>query len=534
MRFTRIQRYILSILSGILMTLAFPYTGSLTPLIFFAWIPLLLVEDTISTQRYKPGKLMIHSYITFLIYNVGTTWWIWNADPDGAKMAFLLNALLMALAFQVFHIIKRRLGNKIGYIAFFTVWIGFEFLHYHWELSWPWLTMGNIFSITPSWVQWYEFTGVLGGTLWILAVNFLLFRLIRSYFSTTEKQKIQPKRIAIPVIAFLLPLSLSLWMYSVHEDEGISTEIVVTQPNIDPYYKFTTIGPAQQLHRIADIAEQEITARTKMVIAPETAIPVSFDEAVIDYDMGYEILKERMAGWGNTILLTGASTERRFEKKVSRAAKKDPYGGTGYVEYYNSSLVMSPTMQPEIIHKSKLVLGAEKVPFSHWFPFLEEWSLDLGGTSGTLGIEDRPKISVKGVFPFTPSICYESIYGEFTARQTKLGAEAIFIITNDGWWDDTPGYKQHFSFARLRAIENRKSIARSANTGTSGFINQRGDVVKASKWWTIAALRGDVLLNTKKTVYMSTGDMLGRIAFICSLIFFVYSFFRRKPVTREV
>ncbi|EPB65823.1 hypothetical protein ANCCEY_15103, partial [Ancylostoma ceylanicum] len=130
-----------------------------------------------------------------------------------------------------------------------------------------------------------------------------------------------------------------------------------------------------------------------MVIAPETAIPISFDEAVIDYDMGYEILKERMASWGKTQLFIGASTERRFDTKVSRAAKKDPYGGTGYVEYYNSSLLMSPTIRPEIVHKSKLVLGAEKVPFSHWFPFLEEWSLDLGGTSGTLGVEKHPKNS---------------------------------------------------------------------------------------------------------------------------------------------
>lgn len=537
MRLTRIQRYGLSILSGVLMTLAFPYTGSLTPLIFIAWIPLLLVEETISTQRYQPRKVFIHAYITFLIYNVGTTWWIWNADPDGAKMAFILNALLMAIAFQLFHGIKRRLGTKVSAAAFFTVWIGFEFLHYHWELSWPWLTMGNVFSITPSWVQWYEFTGVLGGSLWILAVNFLLFKFIRNYFFSTEKRKIEPRKVAIPLIVLLFPASVSFWMYSVHNDEGTAAEIVIAQPNIDPYYKFTSITPAQQLHHIATITEPIITERTKMVIAPETAIPISFDEAVIDYDMGYEILKERMASWGKTQLFIGASTERRFDTKVSRAAKKDPYGGTGYVEYYNSSLLMSPTIRPEIVHKSKLVLGAEKVPFSHWFPFLEEWSLDLGGTSGTLGVEKHPKNSVRGVFPFTPSICYESIYGEFTARQTRLGSQAIFIITNDGWWADTPGYKQHFSFARLRAIENRKSVARSANTGTSGFINQRGDVVQASKWWTVDVLKGNVLLNSKKTLYMRTGDILGRIAFICAaimLVFAVFNKFRNREETKSV
>lgn len=526
MRLTRIQRYLLSIFSGALLVLAFPYTGSLTLLAFLAWIPLLFVEYSISSQRYKPGKVFIHSYLTFIIYNIGATWWIWNADLNGAIMAFVLNSLLMSVAFLLFHYSKKRLGDKIGYASFFLIWIGFEFLHYHWELSWPWLTMGNIFSITPSWVQWYEFTGVLGGSLWILVVNFLLFKLIKQYFSISPRAKVSAKNMAIPVIVFLFPLFLSLWMYSSHEEEGTATEIVVTQPNIDPYQKFSTVGPAQQLHRIADIAENVMTERTKLVIAPETAIPISFDEAVINYDMGYEILKERMSNWGNAELFIGASTERRFEKKNSRATRKDPYGGTGYVEYYNSSLLMSPAIQPQIIHKSKLVLGAEKVPFSHWFPFLEELSLDFGGTSGTLGVEPVPRNITKGVFPFTPSICYESIYGEFTARQTRLGSKAIFVITNDGWWGDTPGYKQHFSFARLRAIENRKSVARSANTGTTGFINQRGDVLQASKWWTIDALKGDIYINDKKTVYMRTGDILGRIALIGAIVVLLYSLFR--------
>lgn len=507
------------------MTLSFPYTGSLMPLAFIAWIPLLAIEETIDQNRYKHGKMLLHAYITFLVYNIGTTWWIWNADEGGALMAFTLNALLMSLAFFIFHLIKRRIGSTIGKWSLVAVWLGLEFAHFHWELSWPWLTLGNVFSITPSIVQWYEFTGVLGGSLWILVVNILLFQVAKQTFFA-PKTPLSPKKIAFPAIALLLPASLSLWMYSMHEDEGTGTEVVITQPNIDPYYKFTTIGPADQLHRICDIAEKTMTENTKIVLAPETAIPVSFDEAVIQYDMGYEILKERMKNWGDVQLFIGASTEKRFGEKRSRAAKKDPYGGDDYVEYYNSSLLMGNSISPIIVHKSQLVLGAEKVPFSHWFPFLEELSLDFGGTSGTLGVESHPKNINQGTFPFTPSICYESIYGAFTAQQTSLGSEAIFIITNDGWWGDTPGYKQHFSFARLRAIENRKSVARSANTGTSGFINQRGDVVQSSKWWTMAGLKGNVFLNKRKTLYMQLGDAIGKLALLVALALVVYSFFK--------
>lgn len=532
---TRVWRYFLSILSGILLVLSFPYTGSLTPLIFLALVPLLLVEDTISKQRYKSLKVFIHAYITFLIYNIGTTWWIWNADINGAIMAFTLNSLLMAIAFQLYYFIKKHLGSPYEIATLISVWLGFEYLHFNWELSWPWLAFGNIFSIRTSWIQWYEFTGVLGGSLWVLIVNYLLYKLAKQ-FIYKKSGKITPKSFALPSLAILFPLSISLWMYYMHKDEGTPAEVVIVQPNIDPYYKFTSIPPDKQLHLIMDLADQKITTNTKVVLAPETSIPVSFDEAVIDYDIGYRILRKRMENWGNTELFLGASTEKRFEEKMSRASKKDPYGGDDYVEYYNSSLLMGLNRVPRIIHKSKLVLGAEKVPFTNWFPFLEEWSLDFGGTSGTLGVEPYPTIYKKGIFPFTPSICYESIYGEYTAYQTRQGAEAIFVITNDGWWGDTPGYKQHFSFSRLRAIENRKSVARSANTGTSGFINQRGDVLQSSKWWTEGVMKGDVHLNQRKTLYMILGDILGKLALIMAIVFFIYSVFRKlKPrVSKEV
>jgi apolipoprotein N-acyltransferase len=159
------------------------------------------------------------------------------------------------------------------------------------------------------------------------------------------------------------------------------------------------------------------------------------------------------------------------------------------------------------------------MPFTDWLPFLEELSIDKGGTSGSLGIEKEVKVLETQELTFAPVICYESIYGEFNAKQCRKGAQAIFIITNDGWWQDTPGYKQHMSFSRLRAIENRRSVARSANTGISCFINQRGDVVKRSKWWEPIALKGTINLNNDITTYTKYGDVIGRsFAFVSALI----------------
>jgi len=95
----------------------------------------------------------------------------------------------------------------------------------------------------------------------------------------------------------------------------------------------------------------------------------------------------------------------------------------------------------------------------------------------------------------------------------------IFIITNDGWWKNTPGYHQHLSFARLRAIETRRSIARSANTGISCFINQRGDVLQATNWWVATSIKGTINANDEITFYVKAGDYIARISlFVAALI----------------
>lgn len=106
------------------------------------------------------------------IWNVSTTWWIWNASEPGAVAAFLANSFLMCLPWIGYRSVKHRFGDKIGYISLLVFWMSFEYIHLHdWGLSWPWLTLGNVFATRTEWIQWYEFTGSSGGTLWVLLMN---------------------------------------------------------------------------------------------------------------------------------------------------------------------------------------------------------------------------------------------------------------------------------------------------------------------------------------------------------------------------
>ncbi len=511
------------------MSVSFPFTGSLTPLVFVSWIPLLFIENNITVKKYRSSKVFIHALITFVLYNIGTTWWIWNADEGGAIFAFLLNGLIMAFVFYLFHKLKKRFSFKMGCFLLPLFWIGFEYLHYNWELSYPWLNIGNVFSIIPSFVQWYSFTGVLGGTLWVLSINILLFFFIQNKYVKGIEWKLQ-KRLGFQIASLLfLPLFFSLAIYFSYSEKINHIEVVAIQPNIDPYNeKFADeVGNQKnQLVKICDLADKYITNKTKFVLAPETSIWENFFEEDIKIQPFYNFLLDRKSKWKGAELYIGASSLRFFKNKNSSASRKME-GGNGYYESYNSSLLLDNEDQSKIIHKSKLVLGVEKVPFISYIPWLEELVIDLDGASGSLGIEKEPRVLTSNNLTFAPCICYESIYGDFISQQVKKGAEAIFIITNDGWWGDTPGYRQHASFARLRAIENRRSIVRSANTGTSCFINQRGDVSNQTKWWVSTAIRGELNLNTEKTFYSKHGDWLGKLFLYISFSLLFYELIKR-------
>jgi apolipoprotein N-acyltransferase len=178
------------------------------------------------------------------------------------------------------------------------------------------------------------------------------------------------------------------------------------------------------------------------------------------------------------------------------------------------------------------------MPFPQYFKFLENYAIDLGGTVGSLGTDEERKVFITqdGSLKVAAVICYESIYGEFIGRFARNGAELIFIVTNDGWWGNTPGHRQHFIYSRLRAVETRRSIARSANTGISAFINQRGDILQQSGYWVPAVMKQSINANDRITFYSMYGDYLARVAAFVSvmLLLITISMVLRKRGIRRV
>lgn len=530
------KNYLLAPLSGLLLILSFPFTGSFTPFVFFGLVPLFILRKQHLETQQKPWKLVLWVYLTFLIWNLGATWWVANASFSGACLAIGVNALLMTVIFGTWSWLHRKINKNYSFWLLIPIWLLFEFGHHRWDLSWPWLTFGNYFSVRTAWVQWYEWTGTLGGSAWVLIVNLLVFRLYNVYRDVAKRNR----NIFTIIGTLFLPIVTSqvIQLFALPSLQPKQLHAVVVQPNIDPYTEKFAASASNEAFTdsLINLANRHVTAETELVVAPETALPLSFLEDKLGTFAFGQQLQNQVAKWPKANLLIGASTVKLFDRKQSVASTPIPNENRWY-ESYNSSMLLTKNDAPQYVHKSKLVPGVELVPFSAYLPFLSAIAIENGGTSGTLGIEREPKVlevsmqinneklhaTQKTAVALAPIICYESIYGDFVRQQVQKGAQLLCVITNDGWWGDTPGYKQHFSFARLRAIETRRWVLRSANTGTSGSIDPSGKIIKKTAYWTKAAFSQTVQLHSDKTFYTKYGDWPAGLSL--SWILYAFSMF---------
>ena len=245
------------------------------------------------------------------------------------------------------------------------------------------------------------------------------------------------------------------------------------------------------------------------------------------------MVEQFIAKHPNAAMIVGMTSYRTYFTilKPTPTARKNPEQDFFY-DRYNAALQVDGK-DYQIYHKSQLVVGVEKMPYIEHLAFIENWALDLGGTTGSLGTQPERTVfeSSNGSIKIAPAICYESVYGEYYTGWIKNGANIGAVITNDGWWGDTPGYRQHLSYSALRAIETRRYIVRSANTGVSAIINTKGEIVKKLGWWQRGYIKGEVITNDKITFYVIWGDYIGRIATLLALLMLpvlLVKFLKRK------
>ena len=559
-----------------------------TPLVFIAFVPFFyLAEWGRSTSKGKNFGVL---FLALMLWNISTTWWVWFASDVGAIAMLILNSLLMYLPFGLSRWLQRKKWFKWdAKWLFIALWLLYEYGHHRWDLSWPWLTLGNAFSGMPWYVQWYELTGTLGGTALILSVNILVYQALNRDPLNVNRSFMMQFRLPVALVLLFGLLSIVMGqLASDFVDQKKSKlkqpyRVVAIQPNYDPYDEKFVLDPMQMVRDMAKTSDSAGPA--DCILWPETSLVGNIDVGSPAQDQQVSFLMHHWQKNGTAdvepardssqndprtakppSMLIGSNMIHWYtwmgKGKPDVAARQSSNPEYWYT-LHNSALWIQPELWThgnslvrgdiQFYHKSRLVPGTEQLPFVTVLPFLERLaiSLDENSASGTLGKNATAKALGNGNSKVAPIICYESIYGDYVSEYVKDGASWLAVITNDAWWNNTPGHKQHFSYAKLRAIEQRKWVVRSANTGISGFIDPLGRTTMRSGWYqgrdersaqvaldnhsddakitqvgTQLALSQTIYLNQYRTIYNRLGD--GKILAILVLAMLFLSWFNRK------
>lgn len=488
---------LIAIVSGLLLGMPF-CIPQLFFLIFFAWIPLLFLEEK-TVNHNNPYLLFNYSFLSFLVWNILSYWWVGKAQVTGVILIILINSLLLALIFWLISRTRKHLKIAILF-PFLIIWLGFEYFDTWWDLAWPWLNLGNAFATAPKWIQWYEITGTRGGSLWVILINIALHSALKN-----REKKIAFNSVRISLLIGI-PLLFSLYLYHKKEKIEESRSFALIQPNLDPYTeKFVPENEEKHFTDFLKTADSICSIHhPDFLFGPETMILESIDENKPAASSFYLRLLDLKKKYPKTKILIGTHSKIILENKS---------------ELYNSALFLADTTAPLFYHKTKLVPLFERVPFDKYLSFLKDYSLEIGGYQGTYSSKNDTDYFLSDSIALVPIVCFESIFGDYCAQRVPELPGFICMITNDGWWKTTPGYKYHFNYSRLRAIETRRDYIRVANNGISAHIDSKGTIIARSKWWLKTVLTGEIKLKKEKTFYSKHGDYIGRVClFIASLL----------------
>jgi len=449
------KNILLAIVSGLLLAVSWPTYGF--PLfLFVGFVPLLLAEYQVRHNRYHKSQVFGLAFLAFFIWNLITTWWIYNSTPFGMWFAEIANTLLMALVFLLYHVIARFIKRK-------------------------------------------------------------------------EKSILYRSAIKNGLI-IIIPILISVIILKTYKEEGQEIEVILLQPNINPYTEKYNTSDTHVGTLLSSLSAQKISKKTKFILAPETVFADNNRLTKFQNSIAKKTALNIISTYPSANFLSGISMIDVFRDPAKAHPQTNVHKSGVFYDDYNSAFFVRPDGTDELYHKSKLVVGVEHFPYQNIFkPLIGDAMIDLGGTVAKKTTqEDREVFFSKEGIGAAPIICYESVYGEFVAGYVRNKADFLAIITNDAWWGVTQGHQQHLAYAKLRAIETRRSVARSANTGISAIIDQTGNIVSSLGYNEQGALKGTLKTNDKITLYVKAGDYLARIAIFLMLFIFLFSVTRRR------
>ncbi|HPI37811.1 MAG TPA: apolipoprotein N-acyltransferase [Ignavibacteriaceae bacterium] len=519
----RQQRYLL-LLSGLLLAVSFP-PFPFPYLIFFALVPYLFVIE----KRTELNEINKATYLMGFVFSLLTIYWV-GAFTEG-KDPFLMiaggvllffNPLLFLIPSTLYYLARKFIGAKIAFFIFPFFWVTYEYLYMITDIRFPWLVLGNALPYFTHYIQIADQVGATGLSLFILFANVFIYKGIINY---NIKKVSSYVYFTLAALIIVFPLVYGSSVLNNYKPADKKVKVGLIQPNLDPYEKWNGGSLIELTEQYTNLSEKAIDKGVEVIIWPETALPVYLLSG------GYEnalLFIRKFVSENNVFLLTGMPDFRYFGNKEDAIPfAKYSEAGDYYYSTHNAIYLFSPEdSEIQKYGKVKLVPFGEKTPFSDQVPFLGDlikWGVGLSGWNVGYDsslfhiVRNYNNLDSHDTIKVCGSVCYESIFPDYTAVLCNKGADFIAVVTNDSWYGNTSGPYQHKATAILRAVENRKSVVRAANGGISCIINPVGITVDETPMFTKGYLVGDVELNPGSTFYMRNPLIIPIISSVISL-----------------
>ncbi len=506
------QKIGLAVLTGLLTILIFP-KFNLEVLAWIAFIPLCL-----AVQNENVKRTFWLSWLAGFVHFMGTLYWVvvtmvlyGNISQWFSVLLLLLMAIYLALYFSLFSLIIRYLSRHTALPLIVTapvVWVGLEYLRSFFFLPFPWNFLGYSQFLTPAVTQIADTTGVYGVSFLIMLVNAALYTL----FFTEQSRRFKVSSAAVMLLCLGWTLGYGHFVLSAADDAPSpeTVNIAVIQGNVDQRIKWEDSYRDKILRRYKRLSQESLTKQPDMVVWPETSIPFAYN-----FDPANRHKLTNFVRQSETPFLVGGLDFVVVDPPVN-------------YHTYNTAFFLSRDGKLRAKYdKIQLVPFGEYVPFEKILFFVEKITSAVGkvqsGSTYTV-------MELQGI-PFSVVICFEVIFPNLVRKFVDREARFLITITNDAWFMKTAASYQHFAMAAFRAIENRIAVARSANTGISGFIDPCGRILDQSEIFVEDALVREIPLRTQKTYYTQYGDVFAGLCFLLTGLWPVYAFIILKRRT---
>lgn len=510
------SRYAAPVLTGFFLGISFP-SYPFIHLELLAWVALVPLLFSLRNVE-SPGELFRRVYLSMLVFCLISLWWVSLATLPGGVLTIFAQAFFLTVPLMAFYAVKKMAGFRFALFSLPFLWVSWEWAYMQQDLSLGWLTLGNSQANLNLMIQYADFTGVWGISFWLLWFNVLTVLAL----SGGRKEVIRfIAFLAAMIAAPLVYASLLFYRESATPDKDLRLRVLLVQPDVNPHEKWVQYNSVEIMERYYRMTGRAVREnRPELVIWPETAIPFSI--LAPPYAGDLQSLRSALRQW-DTSLLTGF-IDITYERNVP-------------LDTYNASMLLEPgNGTPQIYRKMRLVPFAERVPYVDYFPWLENLTFSLAGIRGWGKGQDASVMELSssrhGKVAFANIICYESIFPALVSEFVRKGARLLTLVTNDGWYGMSYGPYQHLAIGRMRCIENRRAMARCANTGLTVVLDKFGRTIAEIPWWQQEILTAEVPLESTLTFYTSYPDLLPKVSLGFSAVLFALAWLRRRKPER--